>query len=178
MKYQFETLLEKEKIPENELSASLRKKADDIRQVQKGIQEAKDKVKEGNLSVKKKADLEQLISDSEAALPGMDASLVKAIEKWIPKRELYAENAKRLKNGGKVATQPQHTDTSTAPAAPATPTAAGTGTKTPAKQAAATPAVQEGKAKISAWGWVGIIAGALLLGGVGYYGVVRMRKAA
>lgn len=176
MKFSFETFLEKKGISEKELSASLAKKASDIRKVEGGIAGAKLKIEAGNLSVRKKSELEAQIAEAQAELPELDQALVAAIEKWIPKRAQYAAGAERLKSGKNGTAQGQQSpDTRTAPAAntAAAPSATKAQTSVPAKTSVKTPAATQAAEpkKIGTWGAVGIVLGifGLLGGGIYFY---------
>lgn len=172
MAYKFEGLLLKEKIQQSELSTSLKKKIADLLKVETAIPAAEDRLKNGNLSVKKKEELQAKITDSKAAIPDMDAEIVEGINKWIPKRATFAAQGQRLKESRANAGGKSAGTTDPAPAAPAPSST----TATPVKQTKQqVPAVtkEEEKKGMSGWGWLLMGIGTIALAFVG----VQVHKA-
>jgi hypothetical protein len=165
MKFEFEKVLAKHNITEEELSTPLKKKVQFIRGVVDGIQVEEARLTTESMSVAKKTELTKKIEDGKNAIPVLDVELVKALNKWIPNRAVYAEAGKRLaaQRGAKatsVAIAPAAATTVVPVPEPAKPVATTTTTKTTTK-AIVTPEPEK-KAGITAWGWVGIGLAAIL----------------
>ena len=166
MRYQFETLLQKHSLKEQDLSAPTKAKVIRFRKVLAGMEEAETQLKDNNLTVKKKAELTKQIEDAKEFVTTTDTELTDSITKWIPNREKYAESTKRLaQSRAQKSGQPAGQPVSPAPAQTATsttPTGTLSHTTSPTKKDKQTQAVQttDEKKGWGGWGWVvgGILA--------------------
>jgi hypothetical protein len=165
--FQFEAYLTRAGIKESELSASIKKKIQEVRIVQSTIQDLRRDLEVEGLSDKKKAQLQGKMDTYEGALPTMDDEILQAIKKWEPKRAQYAAAGQRLQAAAqsrKGAPAPAPTPEPTpAPApVPDPPAPAPPAAKPPAPTDE--PAGDNKKKKMGVFGWILIVGGALVLG--------------
>ncbi len=163
---EYEKLLKKYSLKEEDLSTSLRKRLTDIRKLQQAIPVTEGLIASGNLSVSKKNSLQEKLDNANSALPIMEAELAEAIEKWYPKRAQNAAAGQRLQTARAAKAASTDTPQPPTPAAASTLPATIPTAKPAKKEETAPPSSTEGK-PLGIWGWVGICLGAAVLGVAG-----------
>lgn len=176
MKLAFQAFLAKNGIAENELSDALRKNANEIHKLVKALSDAEEKLKDENLTVKKREELTQDVADANELIPQMDKTLTAKIKKWSGNRAVNLETGKKLAaaRAAKAAGVPAApvagpVQTTGAPVAdPPAPAAPATQTPVPPKKGEpAIPIKEEKKGSGAWWKWgLGLVA-TVVLGAVG-----------
>ena len=163
---EYEKLLKKYSLKEEDLSASLKKRLADIRKLQQAIPETEAIIASGNLSVSKKNSLQEKLDNANSALPIMEAELAEAIEKWYPKRAQNAAAGQRLQTARAAKAKSTTTVPTPIPASTSALPATIPAVKAEKEEKTTSASSTEGK-PLGIWGWVGICLGAAVLGVAG-----------
>ena len=132
--FQFEAVLKRQNIAEEDLPIRMKKKIKEIRALRQELIDGENIVKEDELAPDKKAELEQKIKLGKAAESEMDQEIIAGIKKWIPNKEAGHAKAQRMVQANEAR---RAAKAATGPPAPATPAPA-----KPAPVAAPQPAKQ------------------------------------
>jgi hypothetical protein len=170
MKLAFQGFLAKNGLTENDLSTSLRKGANEIHKLVKAVADAEEKLKDENLTVKKREELAKDVADGNELIPEMDKALTGKIKKWLPNRQANQDTGRKLAEAraakatgtGTPAAQPPVAAPAPVPDPPAPTPAASAGA--PAKKGEpAIPIKDDKKGSGSWWKWgLGLVATVVL----------------
>lgn len=168
-KVEFEALIQRRSIDENQLPVRLRKKIADFRKVMAGLADIDTEMAQQDIRPDRKAELEQLREQSQAAIPDMDEELTQALDKWHKEKDKRLAAAKRTKafndkKKGQQSPEPEP-GPAPAPAPPAEPAPQPAPEPQPSPSPAPAEPAAEKKRKISAGAWILIgLVGALTVG--------------